>query len=56
MAGRCLLDERTLAEAGIGSVHALLDEESRPGEALESPGPLLEQIGARIARDELASR
>ena len=56
VAGRCLLDDRTLAETGISSVHSLLDEESLPGEAFARPGPLLEQIGARIARDELAAR
>src|SRR4051812_24907232 len=33
VAGQCLLDGRALADAGIGSVHALLDEESYPGEA-----------------------
>jgi glycerate 2-kinase len=56
VAGQCLLDDRALAAAGIGSVHALLDEESHPGEAFEKPGPLLERIGARIAREELSRR
>jgi glycerate 2-kinase len=56
VAGRCLLDDGTLADAGIGSVHTLLDESSYPEEAFEKPGPLLERIGARIAREELAGR
>jgi glycerate kinase len=54
VAGQCLLDGEALAGAGIGSVHALLDEASYDGEAFDAPGPLLERIGARIARDELA--
>ncbi len=54
VAGQCLLDDRTLAEAGIRSAHALVDEASYSGEAFERPGPLLELIGARIARDELS--
>ncbi len=56
VAGQCLLDERTLTEAGIGSVHALVDEASYPEEAFERPGPLLERIGARIANEELRGR
>jgi len=56
VAGRCLLDDSTLADAGIGSVHTLLDEASHPDEAFETPGPLLERIGARIAREELTRR
>ena len=56
VAGQCLLDQPALAGAGIRSVHALLDEASYPDEAFEKPGPLLERIGARIARDELAPR
>lgn len=56
VAGRCLLDERALAGAGIGSVHALVDEASYPDEAFEKPGLLLERIGARIAREELGQR
>lgn len=55
VAGQCLLDDEALAAAGIGSVHALVDEASYPEEAFERPGPLLERIGARIARDELAA-
>jgi glycerate kinase len=56
VAGRCLLDPSALAGAGISSVHALLDEASYPGEAFDAPGPLLERIGARIAREQLAAR
>jgi glycerate 2-kinase len=54
VAGQCLLDDPALSDAGIGSVHALLDEASYPGESFDAPGPLLERIGARIARDELS--
>src|SRR4051812_5375234 len=46
VAGQCLLDDRALAAAGIGSVHVLVDEASYPEEAFERPGPLLERIGA----------
>jgi glycerate kinase len=53
VAGQCLLDEAALAGAGISAVHALVDEASYPEEAFEAPGPLLERIGARIAREEL---
>jgi glycerate kinase len=56
VAGRCLLDDSTLADAGIASIHTLLDEASSEEEAFEKPGPLLERIGARIAREELAPR
>jgi len=56
VAGQCLLDPSALAGAGISSVHALLDEASYPGEAFDAPGPLLERIGARIAREQLAER
>jgi glycerate kinase len=56
VAGQCLLDETALAGAGISAVHALVDEASYPEEAFEAPGPLLERIGARIAREELIPR
>jgi glycerate kinase len=56
VAGQCLLDRSALEGAGISAVHALVDEASYPDEAFEAPGPLLERIGARIARDELAPR
>ena len=56
VAGQCLLDDAALTEAGISSVHALVDAASYDGEAFDSPGPLLERIGARIAREELAAR
>ncbi len=54
VAGRCLLDADALAGAGIGSAYALTDEASYPGEPFDAPGPLLERIGARIAREKLS--
>jgi glycerate kinase len=53
VAGRCLLDAAALAGAGIGSAYALTDEASAPAEPFDAPGPLLERIGARIAREHL---
>lgn len=56
VAGRCLLDAQALAGAGIGSAYALTDEASYPEEPFDAPGPLLAQIGARIALDTLSGR
>ncbi len=55
VAGRCLLDSGSLAAAGIGSCYALTDEETYPEESFRAPALLLERIGARIARHELAA-
>jgi glycerate kinase len=48
VAGRLLLDDEALRSAGIGTAYALLDEAADEREAFDSPGPLLERIGARI--------
>jgi glycerate kinase len=53
VAGRVALDEATLRAAGIGAAYPLLAEADDEREAFERPGPLLERIGARIARDHL---
>lgn len=53
VAGRVALSAGELAAAGIGAAYALVDEAERPRESFESPGPLLERIGARIAREQL---
>ena len=53
VAGRVALSAGELAAAGIGAAYALVDEAERPRETFESPGPLLERIGARIAREQL---
>ena len=49
VAGRCLLDASTLADAGIRRVHPLSTRRAVRRGAFEQPGPLLERIGARIA-------
>lgn len=48
VAGRCLLDDVRLRDAGFDAVYSLLAE-APAHEALESPGPLLHRIGGRIA-------
>jgi glycerate kinase len=53
VAGRVALSAGELTAAGIGAAYALVDEAERPRESFESPGPLLERIGARIAREHL---
>jgi hypothetical protein len=49
VAGRCLLDDVSLKEAGFDMAFALLAETSDAAEAMTRPGPLLERIGAKIA-------
>jgi glycerate kinase len=49
VAGRVELDAATLQAAGIGTAYSLVDEAEHEQQALDSPGPLLERIGARIA-------
>ena len=52
--GRCELDDARLAGAGFTAVHVLVDEAARagdPGLAAAAPGPLLVEVGARIARE-----
>jgi glycerate kinase len=53
VAGRVALSTGELTAAGIDAAYALVDEAERPRESFESPGPLLERIGARIAREQL---
>ncbi len=53
VAGQCLLDADALASAGFRAAYALVDEASSPEESFDAPGPLLERLGARIAKEEL---
>jgi glycerate kinase len=53
VAGQVSLTAGELAAAGIDAAYALVDEAARPREAFDAPGPLLERIGARIAREHL---
>ena len=53
VAGRCVLDTATLADAGISAAYALVDVATYPDESFDAPGPLLEQVGALVARDHL---
>ena len=53
VAGQCLLDADALANAGFRAAYALVDEASSPEESFDAPGPLLERLGARIAKEEL---
>ena len=53
VAGRVLLDAEQTEAAGITGTYALLDVASSTHQAMTSPGPLLEQLGARIAVDVL---
>lgn len=53
VAGRVTLGAQELATAGVCAAYALLDVARTPQEAFDAPGPLLEQIGARIAREHL---
>ena len=53
VAGQVLLSEAELAAAGFDAAYALVDEAATRQEALDAPGPLLERIGARLAREHL---
>jgi glycerate kinase len=53
VAGQVTLADGELAAAGLHAAYALVDEAGSRQEALEAPGPLLERIGARIAREHL---
>ena len=53
VAGRVALPEADLRAAGIGAAYALVDEAGSEQEAFDEPGPLLERLGARIARTHL---
>ncbi|AJE80847.1 glycerate kinase [Streptomyces albus] len=51
--GRLALGPEQLAGAGIARAYALAEVEPDLDRCLAAPGPLLEQLGARIARDFL---
>ena len=51
--GRLALDPGQLAAAGFAAAYPLTAESEDLAECLERPGPLLERIGARIAREHL---
>ena len=51
--GRLALDPGQLAAAGFAAAYPLTAESDDLAECLERPGPLLERIGARIAREHL---
>jgi glycerate kinase len=53
VAGQVLLSQGELTAAGLDAAYALVDEATTRQEALDAPGPLLERIGARIAREHL---
>ena len=52
--GVCLLSQAQLREAGIAKAYALTDVEPDVAKCLAYPGPILEQLAARIARDWLS--
>lgn len=53
VAGQVALTPAELGAAGLHAAYALVDEGVTRQEALDAPGPLLERIGARIAREHL---
>ena len=53
VAGQVMLSQGELTAAGLDAAYALVDEAATRQEALDAPGPLLERIGARIAREHL---
>jgi glycerate 2-kinase len=52
--GVCLLSAAQLREAGLAQAYALTDIEPDMAKCLASPGPLLQQLAARIADDWLS--
>lgn len=50
VAGRVALDAQQLTGAGFGAAHALAALARRPEESFTRPGPLLREVGRRIAR------
>jgi glycerate 2-kinase len=50
VAGRCLLNEDQLRQAGIRRAYALTDIEPDPARCMREPGPLLERLAEQIAR------
>lgn len=53
VAGQVTLTPGELTTVGVRAAYALVDEATSRQEALTAPGPLLERIGARIAREHL---
>ena len=53
VAGQVTLTPAELGAAGLHAAYALVDEAATRQEALDAQGPLLERIGARIAREHL---
>ena len=53
VAGRCLLGPDELRAAGIDASYALTDIEPDVRRCMREPGPLLQRLGERIARDRL---
>ncbi len=53
VAGQVQLTHDQLASAGFDTAYALVDEASSRQAALDDPGPILERVGARIARERL---
>lgn len=51
VAGQVALDEQQLHGAGFRSAHALTGLATRPEESFTQPGPLLREVGRRIARE-----
>jgi len=55
VAGRCLLDDAALRTAHLDGTYALTDLSSDERELFGRPGPLLEELGRRVARDHLTT-
>lgn len=51
VAGRVALDEQQLRRAGFLAAHAIADLAADPQESFTRPGPLLREVGRRIARE-----
>lgn len=50
VAGKCVLDEARMHDVGIEAAYAISDLATTPEESFERPGPLLVEIGRRIAK------
>jgi glycerate kinase len=55
VAGQVLLTHGELVAAGFDAAYALVDDAPTRQAALDDPGPILERIGARIAREHLGA-
>ena len=53
--GRCLLDDRRLAAAGIEAAYACADLEPDPARSMSDAATLLKRLGARIAEEHLGA-